>query len=278
MNRTRSYPYLIWIACTGTIFLLLSGLAAAQEADRQHAPALQEILESSGLRGSLLVYDASEDRYYSNDFAHAERGQVPASTYKIPHSLIALDLGIVADAQSLFVWDGAPRGMKQWEQDLTVTQAFHLSCVPCYQEIARKVGLDRMKEYLRRLDYGQMDVRADNLDQFWLRGDSRISPMEQIRFLRRLYAGDLALRPETLAVFRALMVMEESEGYRLSGKTGWSVDQGVDNGWFVGYLEKGGAVYFFASNLAPGPGLSDAVFLEARKSLTMEALQVLGFL
>ncbi|WP_375586054.1 penicillin-binding transpeptidase domain-containing protein [Cyclobacterium xiamenense] len=278
MRQTGTIHQLLRLACTGAIGLLFTTFAGAQEERSRQAPELDALLQGSGLSGSLLVYSAAEDRYYSNDFEHARRGQLPASTFKIPHSLIALELGIAKGATTLFVWDGAPRAMKQWEQDLTFTQAFHRSCVPCYQEIARKVGLDRMREYLGRLDYGQMDVRADNLDQFWLRGNSRISPMEQIRFLRRLYAGDLALRPETLAVFRALMVIEEGQGYRLSGKTGWSVDRGVDNGWFVGYLEKEGAVYFFASNLAPLPGTSDAVFLEARKSLTLEALRVLGML
>ncbi|WP_162339968.1 class D beta-lactamase [Cyclobacterium salsum] len=274
MNKSNRY-HILRILLMGLIFGYLSESSFGQQV---RSAELQEILDKAGLSGSILVYNAEADTYYSNDFDHAERGQLPASTYKVPHSLIALDLGIVEDEATEFPWDGEARAMPQWERDLTFKQAFHLSCVPCYQEIARKIGLDRMKDYLSRLDYGQMDVHADNLDQFWLRGNSRISPMEQIGFLRRLYAGDLDLAGETLARFREMMVMEESEDYRLSGKTGWSVDQGVDNGWFVGYLEKGGAVYFFASNLAPGPGVSDAEFLEARKSLTMEALRVLGFL
>ena len=258
----------------GLIFGYLSESSYGQQVQ---SAELQKILDKAGLSGSILVYSADADTYYSNDFDHAERGQLPASTYKIPHSLIALDLGIVEDESTVFPWNGEERAMSQWEQDLTFRQAFHLSCVPCYQGIARQVGVDRMKEYLERLEYGRMDVSSENLDQFWLRGESRISPMEQVGFLRRLYEGDLRLAPETLSVFREMMVMEETDSYRLSGKTGWSVDQGVDNGWFVGYLEKGGSVCFFASNLAPGPEVSDADFLQARKGVTMKALQVLGF-
>ncbi|MDN3688924.1 class D beta-lactamase [Cyclobacterium jeungdonense] len=265
-----------------TLMLLTLGLfmqvEAQEELDKQVHPDFQQIMDSAGLHGILLVADFQGSRLYSNDFSPAEQGQLPASTFKIPHSLIALDLGIVEDATTVFPWEGEERAMSQWERDLTFRQAFHLSCVPCYQGIARQIGVERMRDYLSRLDYGQMDVRADNLDQFWLRGQSRISPMEQVGFLRRLYQGELKLAPETLSTFREMMVIEESGDYRLSGKTGWSVDQGVDNGWFVGYLEKGGAVYFFASNLAPGPAVSDADFLQARKGVTMEALQVLGFL
>ncbi|MFO7823649.1 MAG: class D beta-lactamase [Cyclobacterium sp.] len=274
MNKSTRF-YILRILLMGLIFGYLSESSYGQQV---RSAELQEILDKAGLSGSILVYSAEADRYYSNDFDHAEKGQLPASTYKIPHSLIALELGIAEDEATEFPWNGEARAMSQWERDLTFKQAFHLSCVPCYQEIARKIGLDRMEDYLSRLDFGQMDVRADNLDQFWLRGDSRISPMEQIRFLKRLYRRDLPLSAETMSIFREMMVMEDTEDYRLSGKTGWSVDQGVDNGWFVGYLEQGRAVYFFASNLAPGPGVSDADFLQARKGLTLEALQVLGFL
>ncbi|MBD3630307.1 class D beta-lactamase [Cyclobacterium sp.] len=265
-----------------TLMLLALGLfiqvEAQEQMDKRVHPRFQPILDSAGVHGVLLLADFQGSMLWSNDFSLAEQGQLPASTFKIPHSLIALDLGIVEDEATVFPWNGEERAMSQWEQDLTFRQAFHLSCVPCYQGIARQIGVARMRDYLDRLDYGHMDVSEQNLDQFWLRGQSRISPMEQLGFLRKLYEGDLRLAPETLSVFREMMVVEETDSYRLSGKTGWSVDQGIDNGWFVGYLEKGGSVYFFASNLAPGPETSDADFLQARKGLTMEALRVLGFL
>ncbi|SHN21514.1 beta-lactamase class D [Cyclobacterium lianum] len=264
------------------LMLLTLGLVLqveAQELLEKHLrPDFQQILDSAGVNGVLLLADFQGSRLYSNDFGLAEQGQLPASTFKIPHSLIALELGIVEDETTVFPWNGEERAMSQWEQDLTFRQAFHLSCVPCYQAIARQVGLKRMMNYLAHLDYGRMDVSEQNLDQFWLRGDSRISPLEQIDFLRRLHAGELDLAPETMETFREMIVIEESEGYRLSGKTGWSVDQGVDNGWFVGYLEKAGKVYFFASNLAPLPGTTDTDFLQARKGVTVEVLRVLGFL
>lgn len=273
-NRIRFH--LFRVSLIGFVLVLLSYPSFGQGQHVQ-SPELQVILDDAGLSGSILVYSSKEGKYHSNDVAHSKTGQLPASTYKIPHSLIALDLGIAEDETTEFPWNGEARAMPQWEQDLSFKQAFHLSCVPCYQEIARKIGLDRIKDYLSRLDYGRMDVSAGNLDQFWLRGNSRISPMEQVNFLRRLYDGDLPLTTKTITTFRDMMVIEATDSYRLSGKTGWSVDQGVDNGWFVGYLEQGEAVYFFASNLAPGPGVSDADFLQARKGVTLEALKRLGF-
>lgn len=274
MNKSNK-SYMLQIILIGLGFGFFSESSYGQQV---RSAELQEILDKAGLSGSILVFSAEADTYYSNDFAHAETGQLPASTYKIPHSLIALELGIAEDATTEFPWNGEARAMPQWEQDLSFKQAFHLSCVPCYQGIARRIGVARMKDYLDRLEYGHMDVSAENLDLFWLQGRSRISPMEQIGFLKRLYQGELPLAGETLRTFREMMVLEENGDYRLSGKTGWSVDQGVDNGWFVGYLEKGSEVYFFASNLAPRSETSDADFLQARKGVTMEALQVLGFL
>jgi len=98
------------------------------------------IIESADVKGSILIYDFENNKYYSNDFQWAEKGNLPASTFKIPNSIIALETGIVEDDSTLFKWDGEKRYLKNWEQDLTFKQAFHYSCVPCYQEVARKIG------------------------------------------------------------------------------------------------------------------------------------------
>ena len=89
------------------------------------------------------------------------------------------------------------RRLKVWEQDLTFKQAFHYSCVPCYQEVARKIGATRMNVWLNKLDYGQMHVDTTNIDVFWLEGDSQINQYQQIDFLKRLYRSELLISHRT---------------------------------------------------------------------------------
>ena len=233
----------------------------------------QSIIDSANVKGSILIYDIQKDVFYSNDFEWANRGFLPASTYKIINSIIALECGVVEDDSTLFKWDGKKRAIKNWEQDLIFRDAFHFSCVPCYQGVARRVGEKRMNEYLSKLDYGNIRVDSNNIDVFWLEGDSRISQFQQIDFLNRFHESKLPISERTEKIMRRMMVIEDTVNYRLSGKTGWSVRDGVDNGWFVGYIEMGTKVYFFATNVEPEKKFNMDMFPVIRKDVTFSALK-----
>lgn len=249
---------------------------AQHNPEHTHSAAFQHLLDSAGVKGAILVYDHHQNTFFSNDFQWATKGQLPASTFKIPNSLIALETGIVQNDSTLFEWDGEPRRNKNWEQDLVFREAFQLSCVPCYQEIARKIGPKRMKDYLNRFDYGQMQVDSSNIDLFWLEGNSRITPFQQIDFLRRFYEASLPVSERTNRLMKQIMIIDESENYRLSGKTGWSIRRDIDNGWFVGFIEKKDKVYYFATNVEPQASFDMKNFPSIRTKLTLEALNKLG--
>jgi beta-lactamase class D len=212
-------------------------------------PEFKSILANLKVKGSILIYDSKNNAYYSNDFAWAKTGIIPASTFKIPNSIIALETGVIANDSVVFKWNGEKRNFKKWEQDLTFKQAFQVSCVPCYQEIARKVGIKRMKSYLEKLNYSGMVFDTLTLDNFWLQGKSKISQMQQIDFLQRLYLSKLPISNRTENILKNIMIVEKTETYTLSGKTGWGMRGKWDNGWFVGYLETNTTTYFFAVNI-----------------------------
>lgn len=212
-------------------------------------PEFGKILDSLKVKGAILIYDVKNKIYYSNDFAWAKMGIIPASTFKIPNSIIALETGVIKNDSVIFKWDGEKRKFKKWEQDLTFKQAFQVSCVPCYQEIARKVGVKRMKSYLKKLNYNGMVFDTLTIDNFWLQGKSKISQMQQIDFLERLYFSTLPISKRTENIMKDIMIIEKTESYTLSGKTGWGMRNELDNGWFVGYLETNNSVYFFATNV-----------------------------
>tara|TARA_R110002051_G_scaffold181774_1_gene251262 strand:+ start:31207 stop:32961 length:1755 start_codon:yes stop_codon:yes gene_type:complete len=240
-----------------------------------HSDAFQKIMDSARVQGSILIYNPEINTYYSNDFNWARTGRLPASTFKIPNSIIALETGIVQSDTTLLKWDGKPRAMKIWEEDLTLKQAFQRSCVPCYQEIARKIVKERMTDYLNKLDYGNMDVNASNIDQFWLQGASEINQFQQIDFLSRFYKSELPISEETHKVMKRIMHIESIEPFRISGKTGLSIRDGNNNGWFVGYFEYGTKYFFFATNIEPKENLDSNDFNKKRLSVTIDAYRYL---
>jgi len=137
--------------------------------------AFAKILDDANVEGSILIYDLRSHAFHSNDFKRSETGFIPASTFKIPNSLIALETDVIANDSTLIKWDGQERGISNWNQDLIFKEAFHYSCVPCYRAIAREVGTEKMKNWLAKFDYGEMVFDTSNIDLFWLVGDSKIS-------------------------------------------------------------------------------------------------------
>jgi len=238
-----------------TLCFALFSSAQAQQ-DPQNRPHIlksefQTILDSLGVKGSLLIFDAERERFYSNDFDWANEGFIPASTFKIANGIIAVETGVVTDESVIFKWDGQKRALANWEQDLSFKQAFQFSCVPCFQEVARTVGEERMKRYLSDFGYGQIRFESSEIDSFWLRGESRISQFEQIDFLVRFYFGKLGVSERTTSIMKRVMLIEENQGQKLSGKTGLGRMDDTDIGWIVGYQEIGDKVYFFATNIQP---------------------------
>ena len=239
---------------------------------------LKQILDSAEVEGSILIFDAQKNIYYSNDFEWAKVGRLPASTFKITNSIIALETGVVKNDSTFFKWDGKKRRLKSWERDFIFRDAFHASCLPCYQEIARSIGEKRMATYLSKLEYGDMKVDSSNLDLFWLVGDSNISQFGQIDFLKRFYYNKLPISKKTEKIMKRLMVIEENDEYKISGKTGWAIREGHNNGWFVGFVEKEMEVYFFATNIDPKEKFDMNLFSKIRKEITMNALNKMNII
>ncbi len=236
-------------------------------------PEFQSIIDSSGVIGSILIYDLQKDTYYSNDFDWSKKGNLPASTFKITNSIIGLESGIIESDSTIFKWDGEKKWLKNWEQDLVLKDAFHFSCVPCYQEVARKIGPKIMNDYIRKFNYGNIKVDSNNIDKFWLEGESRISQIQQIDFLKRFYDSKLPISKRTEKIIKSIMVIEQNDQYILSGKSGLSNDNKIYNGWFVGYIELKTNTYLFATNIEPKKEFDFDTFIKKRLDLTFKALK-----
>jgi beta-lactamase class D len=233
-----------------------------------------------GLAGTFVLLDAQTGVTVRHDPARARARFLPASTYKIPNTLIALETGVASGPDFALPWDPevAPREAfwpEVWAQDHTLRTALPNSVVWFYQELARRIGAARMQAYVERFGYGNRDIEG-GIDHFWLTGGLRISADEQVEFLRRFYFGELGVSARTTEITKALLVLDEGPSYRLSGKTGWAgYGSGeAQIGWFVGYLERGEAVYFFALNL----DLTDEANAPARRAITEAILRDRGLI
>jgi beta-lactamase class D len=137
-----------------------------------------------------------------------------------------------------------------WERDHDLGSGMAYSVVWMFQEIARRTGRERMREWLDRLEYGNRDI-AGGIDLFWLQGGLRISAMEQVAFLHRLAEGRLPMTQRSQRLVRAALVVERSRGHALYAKTGSAGGRDAVQ-WWVGWVERQGKpVAYFAMNLTP---------------------------
>ncbi|MDR1079597.1 MAG: class D beta-lactamase [Deltaproteobacteria bacterium] len=257
-----------------TVLVLFVLPASARGQQWQDKPEIGRLFEKAGAVGTFVVFDCKAGRLTGHDRIRAETRFLPASTFKIPNSLIGLSAGAVADVDEPLPYGGRPQMMKAWEKDMGLREAIRISNVPIYQELARRIGLERMRSELQRLNYGNGDV-GSQVDSFWLEGPLGISAAEQVSFLSRLAKGELPLPREAQAAVREILLLESGPGWSLYAKTGAALRDGCGIGWWVGWLEKGDEVYPFAINLdirnldADGP---------KRTALPRAALKLLGLM
>lgn len=233
-----------------------------------------------GVEGTFVFLNPQTGRTLRHNPARARTRFLPASTYKIPNTLIALETGVASGPDFPLAWDSAvaPRQAwwpAVWAEDHTLRTALPNSVVWYYQELARRIGAERMQAYVDRFEYGNRDI-SGGIDQFWLTGGLRISPEEQVDFLRRFYFGELGVSERTTRIAKDILVLEQTPRYRLSGKTGWAGfgEPAPQIGWLVGYLERGGNVYFFATNI----DIEENEDAAARLAITKAILHSLGLI
>lgn len=225
--------------------LFLWGITSAFAAND---PVLEKLFQARGVSGTLVIALLDGKTTYVHNAERAAQPFLPASTFKIPNTLIALDLGVIRDERESIAWDGVDRGLAAWNRDQTLETALPSSCVWFYQALAERVGQARYLEQLKRLGYGNWQTGPD-VRTFWLDGNLRISALEQIGFLQRFYTGQLPFKPEHIALTKRLMLVEQTNAYTLAAKTGWTMRVAPQIGWYVGYVETGGQVWLFALNL-----------------------------
>ncbi|QYF93140.1 class D beta-lactamase [Massilia sp. PAMC28688] len=230
------------------VFALAAVATSVQAARLVDSPELARAFRHSGLTGTFVVYDVQADRMLVHNRKRANTRYFPASTFKIPNTLIGLSTGAVSSVDQVLPYGGKPQRLKVWEQDMPLREAIKVSNVPVYQELARRIGMQRMQEELPKLNYGNGKM-GEVIDQFWLRGPLAISAVEQTRFLAKLSQDALPFSASAMAATRDIVLQCKTDNAALYAKTGWTEAPNPDIGWWVGWVRKEGRTYAFALNI-----------------------------
>lgn len=233
------------ILFAGLLFLWVGQTLAL---DVEQSPELERLFEAADVTGTFVLYNVSADRRVVHNLPRAEKRFIPASTFKIPNSLIGLSTATVQNVDEVLPFGGKPQPFESWEQDMGLRDAIKISNVPVYQELARRIGLERMRENLAAIPYGNMET-GNVVDVFWLKGPLQISAIEQTDFLAHLAQDRLPFPPDIQGSVREIVQLERRDERVLYGKTGWSTTPDPDIGWWVGWVTIDEHVFSFALNI-----------------------------
>ncbi|QPF82384.1 class D beta-lactamase [Bradyrhizobium genosp. L] len=218
--------------------------------------------------GTFVGYKIDDYLIVASDKVRSGEGRLPASTFKIANSLIALETGVVQDPdKDVFKWDGVTRSVDAWNKDHTLRSAIAVSAFPVYQEIARRIGAERMQKYVDMLDYGNRDI-GGGIDQFWVKGNLRIDPTQQVDFLDRLRRGTLPVAKRSQELVRDILPVTKVGDAIIRAKTGLTDKEHGSLGWLVGWVEKGNDITVFAMNM----DCKTQAQIDARMSVTQQCL------
>ena len=203
----------------------------------------------AGHEGCFVLYDANADCWTIYNESHAVKRFPPDSTYKIYSALFALENQLIRPDASTLAWSGQAYVYPEWNQDQNLDSAMKRSVNWYFQELDRRADWDALKGFYRAIEYGNCDL-SGGVHDFWLESSLRISAVEQVELLRKLYTNEFDLDSRSVQAVKDSLKLSVQNGSVLFGKTGTGIVNGKSvNGWFVGYVESDGSTWFFATNI-----------------------------
>lgn len=239
--------------------------------------SLSKYFDSAKVEGCFAIYNNGTNEFTVHNLSrYRDSSYLPASTFKIVNSLIALHTGKIFDENEVIKWDGVQRSIADWNKDMDMKEAFRVSCVPYYQEVARRIGRDTMKTWIDSIAYGNKDISGP-IDSFWLNNHLKVRPDEELGLVKRLYFHQLPFNERAQRIVCDMMLRENKDTYKLSYKTGWGYrENGHSIGWVVGWIEENKHPYFFVLNIESADPNVDMV--ATREKILKGILHQLGFL
>ena len=258
-----------------TNYLLLITFLSCSVNKANNDESLKKYFDENKVDGCFTMLNNADGKVTVYNMKYDTMRFSPASTFKIFNSLAGLQTGVIIDEKMLIKWDGIKRWNADWNKDMDMTEAFKVSSLPYYQEVARRLGKDTMQQWIDSIGYGNKNISGP-VDSFWLNNTLKISPDEQLGFVKKLYFDQLPFRKSTQQLVRDVMLQENNTAYQLSYKTGWGFgEDGNAIGWVVGWIEENKHVYFFVTFIkAP---VKEIDMKTVRLNITKAILKQYGF-
>jgi len=275
----------------GILFIALLFSCSTKRKDNHFTSKNDEVLvrqdfkkyfDECNVEGAIAIYDHKNHTWILSDTVATRKETLPASTFKIINLLIALETKTIASENDIVKWPGSTDTLKydyrpNIYHDITVKEAFEVSAGWAFIELAKKIGKDNYKKYLTLCHYGNINLSQTDPD-FWNFGAFGISPINQVEFIKNLYEEKLPFSKRNIEIVKKVMITEQNDDYTIHSKTGWTRENDINTGWWVGYIENKNGTYFFATRLLQDRKLNAPNFGNCRKEITKSVFRDLNII
>lgn len=284
LNPRWSSYLLVAIFATSLIYTYSSCSKKVSSAKNASLPVPLEVrkdfhqwFQDCGVTGSLLLHHLESGKWISSDSTSIHTYSLPASTFKIPNLLIALNTKTIENTDQVIPWVGATDTSRygyrpEIYHDMKVKEAFQTSAGWVFVEFSKRIGHKHYRQTLKELNYGNQNISDKDAD-FWNFGKFGVTPYQQIQLLKGLYLNQLPFDPQHMEQTRQTMLAEYTDQYKIHAKTGWTREGGINTGWWVGYASTPSGTWFFATRLFQDRKNNRDDFGPCRKEITRKALR-----
>lgn len=217
----------------------------------------------NGIRGCAVLYFPENNHYYYYNRSICEQRVSPFSTFKIISALAGLENGVIQNESSVMNYNGTQYPVTEWNQNLTLKEAFQSSCIWYFRQVTDAVGEAGIQEILNDLQYGNCDISewegsginpSDELNGFWLDSSLKISPEEQVRVLSDIFGEESEFAPSEIKILKNIMLVSDDDNKKIYGKTGSGTN---GEAWFVDFSEENNVRKYIAIYLSDYEKRSD---------------------
>lgn len=172
--------------------------------------------------GTMVIFQSKLNHYLMYNGALATEAASPDETYRVYLALMGLQYDLVDPSNPLKTLD-----MKR---------------------VATAISMEDTAALLDEMDYGNKDLTGPP-ESYWLNSTLKLTPIQQIEMMRRLYIQVLPFKVEDQVLVKEQLLIKTIGDAKLYGITSTASDQ---NNWFVGFIEKEKTPHFFALRVIGG--------------------------
>ncbi|MCW3121099.1 MAG: Crb2 [Flavipsychrobacter sp.] len=220
-----------------SVVLLAILFASCRDARLKEHKEWGKYFEDKGIKGACFILrdNNHESIHYYNKERCLQR-VLPASTFKVFISLVALETAVATDDQLVIKWDSIQR-KPDWDKDMNMREALTASSEPYFKELIRRIGPARMQHYLDTTRYGNMKI-SGNLDEIWTNDSLRVSADEVTGFLKKMYFAELPFSERSQRIVKTMMLREQNARFNIYYKTGTGIVGDKMTRWVTGFAER----------------------------------------